>query len=129
MSGGDIVCAKHGKIWYLAQVFTQNEIPEHFLQKLTKNIQGKLFVKFWGEDNFSVITESNVEPLAQNKDPVKFQERITLLYLKSLPFSINTLCFHVGTLLYYCTSTALCSLRGNEFVQHFVWKCESLPLS
>ena len=67
VSGGDIVCAKHEKVWYLAQVFTQNEIPEHVLQKLTKNIQGKLFVKCWGEDNFSVITESNVEPLAQNK--------------------------------------------------------------
>ena len=62
-------------------------------------------------------------------DPVKCQKRITLLYLKSLPFSINTLCFHVGTLLYYCTSTALCSLHGNEFIQHFVWKCESLSLS
>ena len=41
----DIVCAKHGKIWYPAQVFTQNEIPEHVLQKLTKNIQGKVFAK------------------------------------------------------------------------------------
>ena len=66
VSGGNIVCAKR-EVWYLAHVFTQNEIPEHVLQKLTKNIQGKLFVKCWGEDNFSVITESNVEPLAQNK--------------------------------------------------------------
>ena len=39
----------------------------HVLQKLTKNIQSKIFVKWWGEDNFSVITVSNVEPLAQNK--------------------------------------------------------------
>ena len=67
MSRGDIVFAKHGNIWCLAQVFMQNEIPEQVLQKLTKNIQGKLFAKCWGEDNFSVITESNVEPLAQNK--------------------------------------------------------------
>ena len=67
MSGSDIVCTKHGKIWYPAQVFTQNEIPEHVLQKLAKNIQSKVFVKGGGEDNFSVFTESNVEPLAQNK--------------------------------------------------------------
>ena len=67
MSAGDIFWAKHGRIWYPAQVCTQNEIRDYVLQKLTKNIQGKVFVKWWWGDNFSVITESNVEPLAQNK--------------------------------------------------------------
>ena len=67
MSAGDIFWAKHGRIWYPAQVCTQNEIPDYVLQKLTKNIQGKVFVKWWWGDNFSVISESNIEPLAQNK--------------------------------------------------------------
>ena len=63
----DIVCAKHGKIWYPAQVFTQNEIPEHVLVKINQKHPGQSICKRWGEDNFSVFTESNVEPLAQNK--------------------------------------------------------------
>ena len=67
MSAGDIVWVKYGRIWYPAQVCTHKKFPEPVLQKLTKNIQGKVFVKWWREDNFSVITESNVEPLAQNK--------------------------------------------------------------
>ena len=132
----DIVCAKHGKIWYPAQVFTQNEIPEHVLQKLAKNIQGKVFVKGGGMTTFQCSLSQMLNHQRKTKlmntdqhDPLKCQNRITLPYLKSLLFSTNTLCFHLGTLLHYCTSTALCSLRGNEFVQHFVWKCESLPLS
>ena len=67
MGASNIVWAKHGRIWYAAQVCTQNEIPEHTLQKLTKKLQGKIFVKWWREDNFLVITESNVEPLVQDK--------------------------------------------------------------
>ena len=50
MSAGDIFWAKHGRIWYPAQVCTQNEIPDYVLQKLTKNIQGKVFVKWWWGD-------------------------------------------------------------------------------
>ena len=52
MSAGDIVWGKHGRIWYPAQMCTLNEIPEHVLLKLTKSIQGNVFIKWWGEDNF-----------------------------------------------------------------------------
>ena len=46
------VWAKHGRIWYPAQICTQIEIPEHVLQKLTQNIQGKVFIKWWGGATF-----------------------------------------------------------------------------
>ena len=48
--------------------------------------------------------------------------------MKLLTFSINTLYFCL-LVVRYCFLFALYSLRWNELVQHFLWKCESLPLS
>ena len=80
-----------------------------------------------------MITESNVEPLAQNKVD---EHRATgsaqiakALCLKSFTFTANTSYVFVWILLFHCTSNALRSHRGNELVQNFVCECESLILS
>ena len=62
MTAGDIFWAKHGRIWYPAKVCTQNEIPEHVLQKLTIKHPGQPICKMVGGGQLS-----NVEQLVQNK--------------------------------------------------------------
>ena len=67
VNAGDIVWAKNGRFWYPAQVCSPNDIPEHVLKKLSKNLQEKAYVKWWGEDNWSVVSDSKVEPQGRNK--------------------------------------------------------------
>ena len=106
----------------------------HVLQKLTKNIQSKIFVKWWrGRQLFSDqwvkcwTTGTKQSWWTQSNLIYSNSKSASLSYLKSLTFSIDTSCFRVRMLSYYCTLTAIYSLRGNELV--FVCKCESLPLS
>ena len=64
---GDIVWGKHGRTWYPARVMGRDELPDDILQYLGRNLDGKHIVKWWGEENFSALEESKVEPLARNK--------------------------------------------------------------
>ena len=86
-----------------------------------------------GEDNSSVITESNVEPLAPKlMNTATWSTQIAKAYHSALSEVIDILykyfilsCVNGFVLLYLdCTLFSLW-----ELIQHFVWKCESLPLS
>ena len=86
VSAGDIAWAKYGRIWYPPQVCTQNEIPEHVLQKITKHTQRKVFGKRWGRTTFQMLNywhETKLMKIEQH-DPLKRQKCITLPYLKTL---------------------------------------------
>ena len=126
MTAGDIFWAKHGRIWYPAKVCTQNEIPEHVLQKLTIKHKGQNFCKMVGggqliSDHYTKLINT------KQRDP-----------LKSTSLCLNWSHWHLVQILY----TFMCKYHyitvpwlhfahfvGMKLVQHFVWKGESLPLS
>ena len=101
VTAGDIVWAKHGRIWYPAHVCTKHEIPELALLNLTKNIQGNLFVKWQGEDSFQMLNNWHKTKLmnTEHQDQLKQQKHITLAYMKSLTFSTNTFVCEYYTIL------------------------------
>lgn len=65
---GDVVWAKHGRMWYPARVVSPFDVPEHLKGPLTRHLtQSKVLVKWYGEDNFSSITIDHLDYLAENK--------------------------------------------------------------
>ena len=67
VSPGTYVWGKIGRIWYPAIVVAQNDIPSETLQKLGRNVAGKVLVRWVGEGNYSALRENCVELLARNK--------------------------------------------------------------
>ena len=61
---GTIVWGKHGRIWYPAVVVSRDEVPNITLQKIGRNLNGKILVKWRGENNYSALRENCVEQLA-----------------------------------------------------------------
>ena len=45
----------------------ENDIPSETLQKLGRNVAGKVLVRWVGEGNYSALRENCVELLARNK--------------------------------------------------------------
>ena len=66
ITAGDIVWGMYGRIWYPAQDCTLTDISEN-TRKLFRNNLQKLILKWYGEENFSLVKESKVERLAENK--------------------------------------------------------------
>ena len=64
---GDVVWGKHGRIWYPAQVCSIDEVPNDIYNKLGKKTEGKVIVKWWDENNYSMLPGNKVELLARNK--------------------------------------------------------------
>ena len=44
-----------------------SDLPDNVVRQLGRNQNGKLIVKWWGEENYSLISENKIEPLARNK--------------------------------------------------------------
>ena len=64
---GTIVWGKHGRIWYPALVVSRDEVPEIALRKLGRNLDSKILIKWWGENNYSALRDNCVEQLARNR--------------------------------------------------------------
>ena len=66
ISPGDVVWGLCGRIWYPAKVCSLLDLPED-MQNSFRNSQQKLILKWYGENNFSLVRASKVEQLAENK--------------------------------------------------------------
>ena len=64
---GDIVWAKHGKVWSPARVVGSEAVPKDILREFGRSLQGKIIVKWWGEEMYAALLERQVEILARNK--------------------------------------------------------------
>ena len=62
---GDIVWAKHGRIWYPAQIHSLADLLSH-LQSHFSLQRDKLLVKWFGEENYSSVTITQVDILGEN---------------------------------------------------------------
>ena len=62
---GDVVWAKHGRVWYPAQICNLGDIPSA-LQKRFSNTNAKLLVKWFGENNFSAVATTQIDFLGEN---------------------------------------------------------------
>ena len=62
---GDIIWAKHGRIWYPAQIYCLANLPEH-IQSLFQRQKEKVIVKWFGEDNYSSLNVKQVDVLGEN---------------------------------------------------------------
>ena len=62
---GDVICAKHGRIWYPAQICHLNDVPSN-LQHRFHVQNNKVIVKWFGENNFSSVNSSQIDVLGEN---------------------------------------------------------------
>ena len=85
---GDVVWARHGRIWYPAKVLSPTEVPDHLKSSLLRHLtQNKVVVKWYGEDNYTTISVQHVNHLAENKLDVARAARshsMQLLYQQAL---------------------------------------------
>ena len=64
---GDIVWAKHGRVWYPAKVVHLDSVPINIAKLLGRSATNKIVVQWWNEDNYSALHESKVELLGRNQ--------------------------------------------------------------
>ena len=62
---GDVIWAKHGRIWYPAQICTLSDVPSN-LQHRFRVQNNKVIVKWFRESNFSSVNSSQIDVLAEN---------------------------------------------------------------
>ena len=62
---GDVIWAKHGRIWYPAKICCLNDKPPH-LQNSFLVQKDTLIVKWYGEDNYSAVNANQVDILGEN---------------------------------------------------------------
>ena len=62
---GEIVWAKHGTVWYPAEICSLSDVP-YSLQTNFPKCKNKLIVKWFGEETFSVVGENNLDVLGEN---------------------------------------------------------------
>ena len=62
---GDVVWAKHGCIWYPAQIHSLADLPSHLQNRFSAQ-KDKLIVKWFGEDNYSSVTVNHLYVLGEN---------------------------------------------------------------
>ena len=62
---GDVMWAKHGGIWYPAQICSLNDVPSNLQHRfLVQN--NKVIVKWFRENNFSSVNSSQIDVLGEN---------------------------------------------------------------
>ena len=66
ITAGDVVSGMCGRMWYPAKVYSLTDVSEN-MHNLSRNNQQKLILKWYSGNNYSLVKESNVECLAENK--------------------------------------------------------------
>ena len=62
---GDMIWAKHARIWYPAQICSLNDVRSN-LQHWFPVQNNKVLVKWFGENNFSSVSSSQIDVLHEN---------------------------------------------------------------
>ena len=62
---GDVIWPKHSRIWYPAQICSLNDVPSN-LQHWFPVQNNKVLVKWFGENNFSSVSSSQIDVLHEN---------------------------------------------------------------
>ena len=62
---GDVIWAKHGRIWYPAQICSLSDVPCHLQHRFPVQ-KSKLIVKWFGEENYSSVTATQVDVPGEN---------------------------------------------------------------
>ena len=62
---GDVIWAKHDRIWYPAQICCLNNVPSN-LQHQFRVQNNKVIVKWFLENNFSSVNSSQINVLGEN---------------------------------------------------------------
>ena len=60
-----MIWAKHGRIWYPAQIRSLNDVPSN-LQHRFRVQNNKVIVKWFGENNFSSFNSTQTNVLGEN---------------------------------------------------------------
>ena len=61
----DVIWAKHGRIWYPAQIYSLNDVPSNLQHRFCVQ-NNKVIVKQFGENNFSSVKSSQIDVLGEN---------------------------------------------------------------
>ena len=62
---GDVIWAKHGRIWYPAQICTLNDAPSNLQHRFCVQ-NNKVIVKWFGQNNLSLVNSSQINVLGEN---------------------------------------------------------------
>ena len=62
---GDVIWAKHGRIWYPAQICTLNDVPSNLQHRFCVQ-NNKVIVKWFGQNNLSLGNSSQINVLGEN---------------------------------------------------------------
>ena len=61
---GDVIWAKHGRIFYPGQICSLNDVPSNLQHRFL--VQNKVIVKSFGENNFPSVNSSQIDVLGEN---------------------------------------------------------------